>query len=110
VDGALVSGCLATDAKCTQRPDRLTGVQEKHGKTDSVTVTGDVSDDASEQSYSRFKTLTEKFSLPVFNIRGQSLSLLWKPTLMYCTCSLDSEEQDLSNGRSGTTSLVAGIQ
>lgn len=69
-DNTLVSGRLRTDESLTQLIDRLVDAQHQWGKIDAVIVTGDVSDDGSEQSYARFKTLISALNLPVFVIPG----------------------------------------
>jgi len=56
-DGVLVSGRLKTDASFEKLLARLVDAQEQWGNIDAVIVTGDISDDGSEQSYSRFKAL-----------------------------------------------------
>ena len=69
-DGVLVSGVLKTDASFKKLLARLADAQEQWGKTDAVIVTGDISDDGSEESYSRFKALVAPLNLPVFVIPG----------------------------------------
>lgn len=69
-DGVLVSGRLKTDVSFKKLLDRLVGAQEQWGKIDAVIVTGDISDDGSEQSYSRFKALVASLNLPIVVIPG----------------------------------------
>lgn len=69
-EGVLVSGRLATDAALIRLVDHLTGSLDKIGPVDALLVSGDLSDDGSDESYQRFLTMIEPLGMPGFVIPG----------------------------------------
>jgi len=67
---APVSGRLATDAPLEHLINRLCNSRAQWGEIDAVLVTGDISDDGSDDSYARFKETLSPLNLPVFVIPG----------------------------------------
>lgn len=69
-DGVLVSNRLATDVSLKRLIDRLLDGKSQWGEIDAVLVTGDISDDGSMESYTRYKSLLAPLQLPVYVIPG----------------------------------------
>ena len=69
-DGVLVAGRLATDVTLKQLLNRINVARAHWGSIDAVIVSGDISDDGSYQSYTRFKSLLGALELPVYVIPG----------------------------------------
>ena len=69
-EGKLVSGQLETAAPLTRLVDRIASIRHQIGPIDAVIVSGDLSDDGSEESYARFKRLLAPLDLPTFVIPG----------------------------------------
>jgi Icc protein len=69
-EGKLVSGRLETAAALTRLVDRIVSIRHQIGPVDAVIVSGDLSDDGSEESYARFKTLLAPLDLPTYVIPG----------------------------------------
>lgn len=65
-----VSGRLDTELLLKQLVDRLLHARVQWGTIDAILATGDVSDDGSSESYSRFKYLMAPLKLPVYVIPG----------------------------------------
>ena len=69
-EGACVSGRLTTDQSLARMVQRLVGMLDKIGPVDALLVSGDVSDDGSDESYEHFKSLITPLDLPIFMIPG----------------------------------------
>ena len=69
-EGKLVSGQLETAAPLTRLVDRIASIRHQIGPIDAVIVSGDLSDDGSEESYARFKRLLAPLDLPTYVIPG----------------------------------------
>jgi 3',5'-cyclic AMP phosphodiesterase CpdA len=69
-EGALVSGRLDTSDALTRLVGRITSIRDQIGPVDAVVVSGDLSDDGSAQSYTRFKSLVAPLNLPIHVIPG----------------------------------------
>jgi 3',5'-cyclic AMP phosphodiesterase CpdA len=68
--GKLVSDRLETGAHLQRLVQRITDIREQTGPIDAVLVSGDISDDGSQESYARFKQITAPLDLPLFVIPG----------------------------------------
>lgn len=68
--GALVSGRLDTAQSFAKLVARITSIREQIGQIDAVLVSGDLSDDGSDESYDRFKALLDPLDLPLLVIPG----------------------------------------
>jgi 3',5'-cyclic AMP phosphodiesterase CpdA len=68
--GTMVSGRLETADVLLRLIGRINMIRDQIGSLDAVLVSGDLSDDGSDQSYVRFKTLMEPLRLPVHVITG----------------------------------------
>lgn len=66
----LVSERLATDDLLEHLVRRLSSARAQWGTLDAIVATGDISDDGSEESYARFKSIIAPLNLPVFVIPG----------------------------------------
>ena len=69
-EGKLVSGQLETAAPLTRLVDRIASIRHQIGPIDAVIVSGDLSDDGSEESYARLKRLLAPLDLPTYVIPG----------------------------------------
>lgn len=69
-EGALVSGRLDTSDSLARLVARLGGIRDQIGPVDAVLVSGDLSDDGSAESYTRFKALVAPLDLPLHVIPG----------------------------------------
>ena len=69
-EGTLVSGLLDTAAPFRRLVQRITDIRHQIGPVDAVLISGDVSDDGSEQSYQRFKEILTPLDLPFYVIPG----------------------------------------
>ena len=69
-EGELVSGQLETAVPLTRLVDRIASIRHQIGPIDAVIVSGDLSDDGSEESYARFKRLLAPLDLPTYVIPG----------------------------------------
>lgn len=68
--GALVSGRLDTAQSLVKLVTRITSIRDQIGTIDAVLVSGDLSDDGSDDSYARFKSLMAPLNLPLLVIPG----------------------------------------
>lgn len=69
-DGALVSGRLETGAPLDRLVQRFLDIRDQIGMIDAVLVSGDLSDDGSDESYVRFKEIMAPLGLPLYVIPG----------------------------------------
>lgn len=69
-EGALVSGRLKTAEALTRLVNRITTIRDQIGPLDALLISGDLSDDGSAESYSRFKALLSPLDLPLLVIPG----------------------------------------
>lgn len=69
-EGALVSGRLETSDALARLVNRINAVRDQIGPIDAVLVSGDLSDDGSVESYTRFKSLMAPLDLPIHVIPG----------------------------------------
>lgn len=69
-EGALVSNQLETAGALARLVDRIASIRHQIGPIDAVLVSGDLSDDGSEESYARFKSLLAPLDLPTYVIPG----------------------------------------
>jgi Icc protein len=68
--GKLVSKLLDTSDSLTRLVTRINSIRDQVGPIDAVLVSGDVSDDGSEQSYEQFKKIVAPLDLPLYVIPG----------------------------------------
>ncbi len=68
--GALVSGRLDTADALARLVARISSIREQIGAVDAVLVSGDLSDDGTAESYTRFKKLMAPLDLPIHVIPG----------------------------------------
>jgi Icc protein len=68
--GALVSNRLDTQSALSRLIDRILSIKHQLGAIDAVLVTGDLSDDGTNESYERFKTLLAPLDLPLLVVPG----------------------------------------
>jgi 3',5'-cyclic AMP phosphodiesterase CpdA len=68
--GALVSGRLETAAPFRRLVQRITDIRDQIGVVDAVLISGDVSDDGSDESYQLFKEILAPLDLPFYVIPG----------------------------------------
>lgn len=68
--GALVSGRLDTAQSLAKLVSRIASIRDQIGPIDAVLVSGDLSDDGSDDSYDRFKVLMAALNLPLLVIPG----------------------------------------
>ena len=66
----LVSGKLDTASTGARLVERIREIAPLIGSIDAILVSGDVSDDGSEESYALFRSLTQGLPAPVFVIPG----------------------------------------
>lgn len=69
-EGALVSGRLDTADALARLVERISGIRKNIGSIDALLVTGDLSDDGTDASYERFKSLIAPLGLPTYVIAG----------------------------------------
>ncbi len=69
-EGALVSGQLDTAEALAQLVGRISSIRDQIGPVDAVLVSGDISDDGSDESYARFKSLVAPLGLATYVIPG----------------------------------------
>ena len=69
-EGKLVSGWLETAGAMARLVARILSVSHQIGPIDALVVSGDLSDDGSEESYAKFKTLLAPLDLPTYVIPG----------------------------------------
>ncbi len=69
-EGKHVSGQLETAGALARMVDRIMSIKHQIGPVDALIVSGDLSDDGSEESYTRLKTLLARLDLPTYVIPG----------------------------------------
>lgn len=69
-EGALVSRTLDTASPLRRLVVRITELREEIGELDAILVSGDVSDDGSDESYELFKSILSPLNLPIFAVPG----------------------------------------
>lgn len=69
-EGALVSNILDTESPLRRLVVRIKELQEEVGKLDAIIVSGDVSDDGSDESYELFKSIMHPLDIPIYAVPG----------------------------------------
>ena len=69
-EGALVSSILDTASPLRRLVVRIRELEEEVGALDAIIVSGDVSDDGSDESYDLFKSILRPLDLPIYAVPG----------------------------------------
>ncbi|WP_108839281.1 phosphodiesterase [Tateyamaria sp. Alg231-49] len=69
-EGVLMSGRLDTSDALARLVERIGGIRDQIGPIDALLISGDLSDDGSAESYTRFKSLIAPLGLPLCVVPG----------------------------------------